>query len=467
MRLSITTAIVLVMCVAAARAGIGQEATQKLYERVTPSLVAIKFTYDGELRRAEKIAPGIVVRDDGLVMCPIGFFDMRIPDEQLKNFQIIVPDPAGGDPTELDAKLLGRDERYNVAFFQPSEPSKDGRKWTPLKFEEVPVKVGDPVVSIGMLPKSAGYKTYVTESAVAATLRGEQPQVLVQGGGLAGVGAPVFTPEGKPIGIVLQMGPTPYLDDGEAAVAAMINAPPRIYLPARDFLPAIADPPKEGTPVAMPWLGVVQMTGLNKDVAEIKGLKGQPAVQIGDVIPDGPSAKAGLKRGDIIVKLNGQPLERGDEPEELPDILRRQISRIKVGEAIKLGVLRGNAGDALQDIEVTTTEMPKRANLAKRWFAEDLGFSAREMVFMDTYVKRLKPDANGVIVAMIRPQSSAQSGGLHFNDVITELNRAPVKDLESFRKDYEEFRKSKPKEAVVMVVLREGNTQTIRIEPPQ
>ena len=48
-----------------------------------------------------------------------------------------------------------------------------------------------------------------------------------------------------------------------------------------------------------------------------------------------------------------------------------------------------------------------------------------------------------------------------------ELNREPVTDLEQFKKAYQEFRKAKPREAVVMVVQREGNTKVIRIEPPQ
>jgi S1-C subfamily serine protease len=139
---------------------------------------------------------------------------------------------------------------------------------------------------------------------------------------------------------------------------------------------------------------------------------------------------------------------------------------MKVGQKIRFGVLR-KKGEPLEEISVTTEEMPKRANTAKRWYAEDLGFSAREVVFTDTYVRRLPRDAKGVIVAMLRPQSAAQSGGLKMNDLITELNREPVENVESFKKSYESFRKSKPKEAVVMVVLREGNTQTIRIEPPQ
>ena len=451
---------------AAPGGAVGPDVAQKLYDRVTPSLVAVKYTWESELGRRELSGAGTVVRDDGLVVCQLAVLDMRIPDDQLKDFKIIVPDPAGGDPAELDARLHGRDERYNVAFLQPKEPSADGRKWQPVTFEDVPVRVGETVMSVGLLPEMAAYKTYFAESAVSVTLRGETPQVLVQGGGLTGVGSPVFNAEGKAIGMVnMQPGTTPFLNDPGTAMVAIQN-PPKFFLPARDFLPALAAPPKEGEPIVMPWIGVPQLTGLNKDVSEVFGLTNQPAIQVGEVIPKTPAAEAGLKRGDIIVKLNGEPLERGDEPEELPQIFRRQMMRMKVGDTIKLGVVRGR-GEPVQEIVITTAEAPKRQNTARRWFAEDLGFSSREMVFADTYVRRLQPDAKGVIVAMIRPQSAAESADLKVNDLITELNREPVADLDGFRKAYEQFRKDKPKEAVVMVVLREGNTQTIRIEPPQ
>jgi S1-C subfamily serine protease len=460
---------------AGAANGIGADAAQKLYERVTPSLVAVQYTWESELGRRELAGAGVVITEDGLVMTQLSLFDMRIPDEQLKEFKLIVPDAAGGDATELDAGLLGRDERYNLVFLRPKKEQSDEavaktmaeRKWTAIKFEEVQVRVGEPVMSVGLLPEMAAYKAYYAESAVSATLRGETPQVLVQGGGLTAVGAPVFNAEGKAIGVInMQAGQTPFLNGEPAAALNAINNPPRFYLPARDFLPALADLPQEGKPVAMPWIGIPQLTGLNKDVSEVFGLVNQPAVQVGEVIPDAPAAKAGLKQGDIVVKVNDEPLERGDEPEELPGIFRRQMSRKKVGETVKLSVLRAK-GEPLQEIAITTEEMPKRPNMAKRWYAEDLGFSAREVVFTDTYTRRLKPDAKGVIVSLIRPQSAAQSAGLQMNDMITELNREPVTDVDAFRKQYEAFRKDKPKEAVVMVVLREGNTQTIRIEPPQ
>jgi serine protease Do len=208
------------------------------------------------------------------------------------------------------------------------------------------------------------------------------------------------------------------------------------------------------------------MAGLNKDVAESMGLKDQPAVELGDIIAGSPADKAGLKAGNIIVKLDGKPLQRGDEPEELPGILARQIRRMKVGDEVTLSILLAK-DEPLKEVKVKLEERPKGANLAERYYAEDLGFSVREMVFMDTYVRKLPPETGGVVVSLIKPNGSASAAKLQGNDLILEMNGKPVKNLAEFKKDYQETRKEKPREALVLVVRRESNTQTIRIEPPQ
>src|SRR4051794_40240108 len=169
-----------------ARADVAPEAAQKLYQDVTPSLVAVKYTFTNELNRRELIGSAVIVGDDGLVMAPLVIFNPSIPDEQMKDFKIVVPHE-DRDPEELDATFLGRDERFNLAWLKTKEP----QKWKSLKFEDSEVKVGEPILSVGILPKSGGYKSYIMESTVSASLRGEIPQVLVQGG-LSAVGSPVF-----------------------------------------------------------------------------------------------------------------------------------------------------------------------------------------------------------------------------------------------------------------------------------
>ena len=86
---------------------------------------------------------------------------------------------------------------------------------------------------------------------------------------------------------------------------------------------------------------------------------------------------------------------------------------------------------------------------------------------MDSYARKLPSDTKGVVVSVLKPQGSAAAAKLAREDLITEMNGKPVENLKQFQESYETFRKEKKNEAIVLVVLREGNTQTIRIEPPQ
>jgi S1-C subfamily serine protease len=460
-----TVFLVLLGCLMIARgvgAAMDPEASRKLYDRVTPSLVAVQYVWESELGRRELVGAGVVVSEDGLVMVPISLVDTRIPDGQMKEFKVLVPSQEH-DPDELDAEFVGRDERSNVGFVKP----KEKRKWSAVKFEDVPVNVGESVVAFGILPKNAAYKSYMVPAIVNANLRGEVPQVLVVGG-LASVGGVVFNGDGKAVGFINTFGEqAPWLNDPRNPLGAVAD-PPKFFVPSRDFLQSLSDPPMAGQQMKLPWLGVPQtaMAGLNKDVAESLGLKDQPAVELGDIIRNSPAAKAGLKPGTIVLKMNGKPLERGDEPEELPMILMRTIRRMKVGDKVTLSVIEGREKTP-KDVVVTLEERPPGANLAKRYYAEDLGFSVREMVFVDRYVRKLDDDAKGVVVALIKPQSSAASAKLQREDLVQEMNGKAVTDLKQFQSDYKALRKEKPREAIVLVVLRENATQTIRIEPPQ
>ena len=116
---------------------------------------------------------------------------------------------------------------------------------------------------------------------------------------------------------------------------------------------------------------------------------------------------------------------------------------------------------------MTLGEQPKQSNLAKRYYASDMGFAVREMVFADLYVLKLPLDQKGVLVALLKPQGAAQSGGLKMGDVITKLNNEPVIDVDQFEKSFGDLRKNSPKQAIVLEVHRGDREDTVRLEPPQ
>src|SRR5438128_1473648 len=103
----------LLLVLARGASAISPDAAQKLVKDVSPALVAVQYTYDGELGRRELVGAGLVVSDDGLVMTSMALMPQVLPDVQMKDFKLIVP---GDDLTEIDAEFVGRDERSNVAF---------------------------------------------------------------------------------------------------------------------------------------------------------------------------------------------------------------------------------------------------------------------------------------------------------------------------------------------------------------
>jgi serine protease Do len=255
-----------------------------------------------------------------------------------------------------------------------------------------------------------------------------------------------------------------WLNDANPLVPLV--SPPKFITPTSEISQSLADPPTADHHIQLAWIGAMELNGLKKEEADYFGLVNQPAVQIGGVAPNGPAEKAGLKQGDIVTKVDGKPLERTDDPEDLPMLLRQKLLRLKPGTKVDLTVLSG-AGQPTKQVTVTLEPRPPLPNEAKRYWAEDLGFGVRELAFQDRYVLKLQPKSTGLYVAVVRPDSSAATGGLKPNDLVTQLNGQPVTDVDSFKTTYEAFRKDQPTTAVVMVAIREGKEETIRIEPPQ
>jgi S1-C subfamily serine protease len=429
-----------------------------IYAKASPAFVAVQYVWEREDRRQELTVAGIAISPD-TVMVPVYAVPELIPDVQLKDFKIIVP-KVDADHEELDATLLGRDDRYNVAYIKLKDSSK--KLPATLSFSDKPPKVGQTVYSVGMLPKSAGYRTFLERGMVSVLQRGELRSIEVSGG-LASGGGVVFDEAGDAIGIVQ---PTPRTVFFEANQNGQ-REDARFFLPSSEFLPSLQNIPADGKYGPYPFSGIMGLKGISKDVAEAFGLTGKPALEVGDIVPNMAAAKAGLEKGMIVIAVDGKLLERGDEPEELGPILSRTILRTKKpGDKITYTVIT-TKGAAPKDIEITLGERPARPNTMPRFYAEDLGYTVRDATFYDRYGRKLPEDAKGVVVDFIKENSTAATARLKPRDMITQLNGTEVTDVANFKTAYESFRKEKPKDALVLQVLREGNTQIIRVEPPQ
>jgi S1-C subfamily serine protease len=457
----------------------GPLSASALQERVKQSLVVVRYVFDAEAGRREFEGVGTVVAVDGTTMVSLGLFPVQMPDSQITQVKIVIPPRVTGtDELEIPAELLTRDERTDVAFVRPIAVSPTTSPSTapttaPVKHTFTPIAqastrqldVGQTVFGVGLMSKSSGYTAYLTQAQVSAHLRGPVPQVLVSGR-LPVVGSPVFDGLGNWVGFVqTQEEQIPVLNHPRNELQPII-LPPFMFIPAADFAVSLIELPTSAGRRAVPYIGIGQMDGLSKEVAQAYGLASTAAIQVGDVPAGFPAADAGLLPGDIIVSVNSKPLERGDLPEELPMIMLRKLLREKPGDVVTLGVVRAPNTPPI-NIDIKLGERPMIASQAARYFAEDLAFSTRDLVWDDKYRAKLDPSFAGVAVQFVRQQGAAQTGGLRPGDFVTKLNQTAITSVDQFKEAYLALRESNPKDAVVMEVQRGVDTQIIRIEPPR
>lgn len=432
------------------------------------SIVILQYVWDGEADRRELEALAIVIDDQGLVMAPADVMPSVLPDSQLTDFKILIP-RRDGDPIEVEATLQGRDDRSAVIFVKADPESAATQSttrpitWRPVEFTNAPLAAGQPLVSVGRLSEDGGYTPYIFAARVAAQLRGPLPTVAVSGD-LAGPGSVVLNQAGQVVGIVEQTGRSnPFLTGNDAL--SILSEARNLFVPSRFFAPSLNDVPTPESPVVIPYLGAERLTGLTSDLRDYYELGDAPAVQVGDIVPDSPAAEAGIEPGDVIVQLNGEPLERGDMPDELPEIFNRTLMRLDAGEEVTLTLL--NPARESRQVTAELAPRPRTPREAERWYAEDLGFSVRELVFADRYLRKLPLDEPGVAVAFVRPESNAAAAGVQNGDLIRQLNAQPVEGLDQFQTAYEAYREENPTEPVVLEVLRGSETQILRIEAPR
>jgi serine protease Do len=173
-------------------------------------------------------------------------------------------------------------------------------------------------------------------------------------------------------------------------------------------------------PPEMGWLGV-SIAEVNEDLAERLGSIFGPAagtgVQVVDVLKGGPAEAAGLERGDVIVRVDAQPIWDVRQ-------LQRAVRARSVNTRVVLSVLRGTSRVS---VPVTVGAMPlaARAQLA----GERLGFVVREVE--DAAAGR-SPASVRVVIVFVDPNSPASRAGLQPQDTIIRVNDQHVQDLEGF-----------------------------------
>ena len=172
--------------------------------------------------------------------------------------------------------------------------------------------------------------------------------------------------------------------------------------------------------------------GANELVTSVTTDDSEPGIVINEVAPDGPAAKAGLVRGDILLKIDDQPVNTSHQ-------LRRQLAELEAGDEVKLTVLHG-------DEERTLT-----ATLEERDGRPYLGLTPCCDLHMSVEVADF-PVALGTVIVAVLPDSPAEQAGLREGDSVIAVDDrevGPDNDLEA-----------------LITARQPGDTVTLEIERP-
>jgi len=209
---------------------------------------------------------------------------------------------------------------------------------------------------------------------------------------------------------------------------------------------------KESGKVTRAWLGVMiqRITPEIKDSLELKTRKG---ALVADVFEGSPAEKAGLLRGDVIVRFNGK--EVGSQ-RELPTM----VAFLPVGQKVDVVILRDGKE---MTVEVTLEEMEDEKTAAA------VGSSGEVQEGLGITVRNITPEiadqlslnsSEGVVVSDVDQNGAAAQAGIRRGDVILEVNRTKIIDFETLTKVLEKDQGSK---SILFLVNRGGRTIFIAV----
>jgi serine protease Do len=201
------------------------------------------------------------------------------------------------------------------------------------------------------------------------------------------------------------------------------------------------------------YLGVY-IQDATPDLAKQFGLNEGTGVLIGDVTPGTPAAKAGLKKGDIILKLNGKPVESRND-------LQIQISQMSPGTKVTLDVWRDGK---TVPFDVTLGELPETSAKSQPGQGEGGALEGVEVQTLTADIAaqlNLPRSTQGVVVTDVDQSSAAAAAGLQREDVIEEVNHHGITNAADFRQAIA----NAGNQPVLLLVNRGGVTTYLVVEP--
>jgi serine protease Do len=197
--------------------------------------------------------------------------------------------------------------------------------------------------------------------------------------------------------------------------------------------------------VVRPWLGI-SAQDLTPEMMEHFKVKDKEGVVVGQVYGGTGAEKAGLSSGDIIKSVDDKPIKNVNE-------LVREILRKKVGQKVKLNVVRDGKPIAL---EVTTSTQPDKPEASKERESEErLGAKIEELTPDLAAQYGISGVKRGVVVISVDDGTVADDVGLQEGDVILEINRKKIETVKDFEKAIKDANLDK---GILFRIHRKGNS---------
>src|SRR5437870_9253745 len=237
----------------------------------------------------------------------------------MDEIKVITDETAPGGAREFAAKVIGNDPKSDIALLKIEGKDVDKLKYATLGDSDA-LEVGDYVIAIG---EPFGLQATVTSGIVSAKERSQfggpysdylQTDASINPGNSGG---PLFNLKGEVVGI------NSAIISGANTIGFAI--PVNVV---KQILPQL----KQTGRVVRGFLGV-QPQAITADMVDNLGLKSTKGALIADVVKDSPAEKAGVKPGDVVVGLNGRPVNDNNQ-------LTRDVGVIPPGSSVKLDLVR-------------------------------------------------------------------------------------------------------------------------------
>ena len=379
-------------------------------------------------RREKSLGSGVIVSPEGYILT-----NNHVVDHAAEVSVTL------SDKREFKAKVIGTDPRTDIAVLKI-----DGSNFPTLALaDSSKVEVGDIVLAIG---DPFGVGQTVTSGIVSATGRSlngaiEEVEDFIQTDAPinpGNSGGALVDDEGHLIGINTAILPGGGGGNQGIGFAVPINL-------ARHDLDSILAHGK----VERGYLGIIPQN-VTPVMAKALGVEKTSGALVGDVTPGSPAAKGGLQKGDIITAIDGQQIADANA-------LRLKIGMLDPSAKANLKVLRDGR---TQDMAVQLGSFPdieQRASNNVRENNENVldGVRVENLTADVAQELKLGPATKGVLVDQVDSGSRAAEAGLQRGDVIQQVNRKPVTNVNEFKQAMSGSTKDKP---VLLLVNRQGNT---------